>query len=107
MITYGSYIKNNERLGSSALNIAIADTLIAILAGIAIFPVVFAFGIEPDNGQALYLLHCSMYFPKFQEDIYLEYYSFIISFSCLTSTYIYVRSCSSLGRTGLRLVEKG
>ena len=43
LITYGSYIRKNENLGSTAISVAGADTFIAILAGIAIFPAVFAF----------------------------------------------------------------
>lgn len=53
MITYGSYIRKSENLGTTALQVTIADTLIALLAGIAIFPAVFAFGIEPGAGPGL------------------------------------------------------
>lgn len=53
MITYGAYIPKDENLGKTALNVSIADTLIALLAGIAIFPVVFAFNIEPNSGAGL------------------------------------------------------
>jgi NSS family neurotransmitter:Na+ symporter len=53
LITYGSYIQKNDNLGSSAFIVSMADTLIAILAGVAIFPAVFAFGIKPDAGPAL------------------------------------------------------
>lgn len=53
MITYGSYIGKKENLGTTALSVSIADTLIALLAGIAIFPAVFAFGIDPNSGPGL------------------------------------------------------
>ncbi|PID58946.1 sodium-dependent transporter [candidate division KSB3 bacterium] len=53
MITYGSYIEKKENLGSISLQVIIADTMIALLAGIAIFPSVFAFGIEPGAGPGL------------------------------------------------------
>lgn len=43
LITYGSYIQKNDNLGTTAVSVAAADTFIAILAGIAIFPAVFAF----------------------------------------------------------------
>lgn len=42
LITYGSYIKKKERLGSTALSVVGADTFIAVMAGIAIFPAIFA-----------------------------------------------------------------
>lgn len=53
MITYGSYIGKKENLGTTALQVTIADTLIALLAGLAIFPAVFAFGVEPAAGPGL------------------------------------------------------
>jgi len=45
IITYGSYISRKERLLSTATSVSLADTLIAVLAGVAIFPAVFAFNI--------------------------------------------------------------
>jgi len=53
IITYGSYIQKKENLGTTAIQVSIADTLIAILAGVAIFPAVFAFGIDPSQGEGL------------------------------------------------------
>ncbi len=53
LITYGSYIRKSENLGTSAFQISFADAIIAILAGVAIFPAVFAFGIEPGSGPGL------------------------------------------------------
>jgi NSS family neurotransmitter:Na+ symporter len=53
LVTYGSYIDNKNNLAVTALQVTIADTVIAILAGIAIFPAVFAFGIEPSSGPGL------------------------------------------------------
>jgi len=51
--TYGSYIPKNQKLGSTAVSVSLADTLIALLAGIAIFPAVFAFGMEPAQDEGL------------------------------------------------------
>ncbi len=53
LITYSSYINKKEPLGSISFSVAFADTMIAIMAGIAIFPAVFAFGIEPGSGEGL------------------------------------------------------
>lgn len=53
LITYGSYVKKNNNLVKTAIQVTTADTFIAILAGIAIFPAVFAFNIEPDVGVGL------------------------------------------------------
>lgn len=51
--TYGSYIQKKENLLNTAISVSVADTLIAVLAGVAIFPAVFAFGIQPDAGPGL------------------------------------------------------
>ncbi|MFW6224710.1 MAG: sodium-dependent transporter [Bacteroidota bacterium] len=53
LITYGSYIDNKNNLTTTAFEVTLADTLIALLAGIAIFPAVFAFGIPPTAGPEL------------------------------------------------------
>lgn len=53
LITYGSYISRKNNLVNTAIQVTIADTIIALLAGIAIFPTVFAFNIEPDKGIGL------------------------------------------------------
>ncbi len=53
LLTYGSYVRKDNNLGNTAVNITFADTFIALLAGVAIFPAVFAFGIEPGAGPGL------------------------------------------------------
>jgi NSS family neurotransmitter:Na+ symporter len=54
MITYGSYLSRDDNLPQSAVIIAGADTMVAIIAGLAIFPFVFAFGLSPDAGPGLF-----------------------------------------------------
>ncbi len=56
LITYGSYIKKGNKLISIAGEVAFFDTLVAILAGVAIFPAVFAFGLKPSAGPGLVFL---------------------------------------------------
>jgi len=53
MMAYGSYVPKNISLTKAAVIIASADTLIAILAGIMIFPIVFANGLDPAEGPGL------------------------------------------------------
>lgn len=52
-ITYGSYLSGKENIPKSCMIIGGLDTVIAVLAGIAIFPAVFAFGLEPGQGPGL------------------------------------------------------
>jgi len=53
ILTYGSYISKKENLPTLALQVTIADTLIALMAGVVIFPAVFAFGFKPTSGPGL------------------------------------------------------
>ena len=53
LCTYASYFRQNTNLLRSAGQIAILDTLIAILSGLVIFPAAFSVGINPDSGPSL------------------------------------------------------
>jgi len=53
MMGFGAYLPRDISIGRSAVIIALADTLVAILAGLAIFPVVFANGLDPAEGPGL------------------------------------------------------
>lgn len=53
LITYGSYITGTTRLGPTAGMIAVADTAVALLAGLMIFPIVLAVGLDPAAGPTL------------------------------------------------------
>ncbi len=53
LITYGSYIGQKDNMVTSAGGVVIADTLVAVLAGIIIFPAAFTFGIQPEAGASL------------------------------------------------------
>ncbi|MEY8416440.1 sodium-dependent transporter [Tissierella praeacuta] len=53
LITYGSYLKGDENLEKNALIIPSLDTAVALLAGFAVLPAVFAFGFEPSQGPGL------------------------------------------------------
>ncbi len=53
MITYGSYLSKDEKLPSAAISVSVADTVIALIAGFAIFPAVFALGMEAGAGPGL------------------------------------------------------
>lgn len=53
MMTYASYFSADTRLGKTALVTASLDSLVAILAGVIIFPAVFSFGLSPEAGPTL------------------------------------------------------
>jgi len=53
MVTYGAYLPKNVSIPRATVVIAAADTITALLAGIAIFPIVAAYGLAPDEGPGL------------------------------------------------------
>ncbi|GAA0362141.1 sodium-dependent transporter [Bacillus horti] len=53
LITYASYLSKKERLPGVTVGVATMDTMFAIVAGVMIFPAVFAFGGEPGSGPGL------------------------------------------------------
>ncbi|MDZ4736056.1 MAG: sodium-dependent transporter [Rhodospirillaceae bacterium] len=53
LVTYGSYLSKGERLPRAALAIAAGDSLIALTAGVMIFPAVFSYGLDPAHGPTL------------------------------------------------------
>ena len=87
MITYGSYIGDKENLGKSALQISILDTLIALLAGIAIFPAVFAFGVDPGQGPGLVFITLPNVFNQMTGGYFFSILFFVLlALAALTST---------------------
>jgi len=53
IMVYGSYLTRDVNIGKAAVTIAGADSAVAILAGLAIFPIVFAYGLQPDASAGL------------------------------------------------------
>jgi NSS family neurotransmitter:Na+ symporter len=53
MLTYGSYLPEQENLTSATVYVVVFDTMIALLVGMVIFPAVFAMGLEPAEGPSL------------------------------------------------------
>jgi NSS family neurotransmitter:Na+ symporter len=53
MVVYGSYLAPKESLASAAIWTTAGDTISGLVAGLAIIPAVFAFGLEPTSGPAL------------------------------------------------------
>ncbi|MEO0466426.1 MAG: sodium-dependent transporter [Pseudomonadota bacterium] len=56
MITYGAYLSRDTSIPSSSYMVASADTLVALIAGFAIFPIVFGFGLDPAGGGGLFFV---------------------------------------------------
>jgi NSS family neurotransmitter:Na+ symporter len=64
MQTYASYFPEKISLTGTALKVAISDVMISLIAGIAIFPAVFSYGMEPNSGPGLIFETMSVIFSK-------------------------------------------
>ena len=64
MVTYGSYFTEDNDLIGTAGKVAIADTGVSLLAGLAIFPAVFSFGLAPTEGPGLLFNTVPLIFAK-------------------------------------------
>ena len=53
MLTYGSYADEEINIPRVAITVSIMDTLVALLSGLAIFPIVFSYGMAPAAGPGL------------------------------------------------------
>jgi len=53
IMAYGAYMPKEQKVFGTSFTVASLDTLIAILAGLAIFPIIFAFNLEPNSGPGL------------------------------------------------------
>ncbi len=87
LITYGSYIKKKENLGGTAVSVVVADTSVAIIAGLAIFPAVFAFGIDPGEGPELVYKTLPVIFQNMAGGLIWAFMFFLLlCFAAITST---------------------
>jgi NSS family neurotransmitter:Na+ symporter len=78
IITYGSYVDKKENLMNISLTTAIADTTFAILAGLAIIPAVFAFGISPGEGPGLVFITLPQIFAQMPFGQVISFVFFVI-----------------------------
>lgn len=87
MITYGSYLSRKSKLVECAFYIAMGDTLVAILAGFVVFPLVFSFGLEPSAGPGLIFQTLPIAFAKLPAGYWVALAFFVLlSFAALTSS---------------------
>jgi len=89
LITYGSYVTKNQNIVSSAAVISIADTSVAFLAGLMVFPLVFSLGAEPGQGPKLIFVVLTQAFQNMgpiMGRIVGGSFFLLICFAALTST---------------------
>ena len=86
MITYGSYLDKKQNLVNSAIWVILLDTAIAMLAGTAIFTIVFAMGADPSAGAGLIFVVLPTIFPQIGGGlVWGTLFFFILFMAALTS----------------------
>lgn len=86
LTTYGSYVKKEENLVTSALSIVSFDTVIAILAGLIIFPALFSFNKMPNQGVGLTFIILPQIFLKMPFGYFFGFLFFLLlSFAAITT----------------------
>ncbi len=79
LITYGSYMPKKQDITATSLQVVLLDTLVAVLAGVIIFPAVFAFGFDPAEGPELVFV----VLPAIFEQMSLPWLSSVLFFTLL------------------------
>ncbi|MCX7828799.1 MAG: sodium-dependent transporter [Thermanaerothrix sp.] len=94
MITYGSYLSKDEALPSAAFTVTFLDTMVAFLAGFAIFPAVFAFNMEPAAGPGLTFITLPSVFSKMPMGAFFSFVFFLLLFfAAITSSVSLLEVC--------------
>lgn len=87
IMTYGAYMPKNSSIVGSATIIALLDTGVALLAGIAIFPLVFANGLESSSGPGLMFVTLPLAFGQMSGGlIFGTLFFLLVTFAAITSS---------------------
>ncbi len=87
LITYGSYIRKKDNLAETAFYVSISDTFVAVIAGIAIFPALFALGGQPASGQGLMFIVLPEVFQRIPfGNLFALVFFILLAIAALTST---------------------
>ncbi|WP_053364673.1 sodium-dependent transporter [Bacillus sp. FJAT-27251] len=88
MVTYSSYLSNKENLTKSAFSVVGLNIFICLLAGLVIFPAVFALGFEPGEGPGLVFVVLPAVFNEIAfGGVFLVIFLILLLFATLTSAF--------------------
>lgn len=88
MVTYSSYLSKKESLVQPAISIVSMNLVIALLAGLAIFPAVFSLGLEPAEGPGLLFVVLPSVFDQIMfGEVFLVCFLALFLFATLTSAF--------------------
>ena len=107
MIIYGSYLDKKEDIPKAAMTTALLDTIAALLAGFAIIPAVFAFGMDPSSGPPLMFITLPKVFAQIPAGRWVAVLFFLsVLFAGITSLVNMFEVCSEAVQTHLKLGRK-
>jgi len=88
IMVYGSYLTKDISIPKMAVGVAFADTFVALLAGFAIFPIVFAFGVDNASGPGLVFVTLPIVFNDMGGigQIFGVLFFLLLAFAAITST---------------------
>jgi NSS family neurotransmitter:Na+ symporter len=88
MVTYSSYLQKDVSLTASAGSVVGMNIFVSLLAGLSIFPVVFAFGLEPAEGPGLLFIVLPSVFSQIPlGEVFLAMFLILFLFAILTSSF--------------------
>ncbi len=86
IMAYGAYLPENSSIGGTVSVIAILDTMVAIIAGLVIFPIVFANGLAPQQGPGLMFVTIPLAFGQMPFGaLFGTLFFLLVSFAAITS----------------------
>ncbi|MFW2403898.1 MAG: sodium-dependent transporter [Gammaproteobacteria bacterium] len=86
VMAYGAYLPQDASITSTSFSVAIADTSIALLSGLVIFPIVFANGLDPAEGPGLIFQTLPLAFGQMSGGTFFGFLFFVcLGFAALTS----------------------
>ena len=86
IVMYGAYLPKNESIVGTTTTIIFCDTMIALLAGMVIFPIVFQFGLEPTDGPGLIFLTLPLAFNEITGGyLFSGLFFILLGFAAITS----------------------
>ena len=96
VMAYGAYLPAESSIGKTSIAVVVADTLIAIVAGLVIFPIVFANGLDPAAGPGLIFQSLPLAFGQLPGGSFVAAVFFLLlSFMLLLIFFYYYTNFSS------------
>ena len=108
MITYGSYLKKDTNLIQSSYTLIFGETLIAVSAGLMIFPAVFTYGLNPGEGPGLVFVTLPQVFEQLPVagNLIAVFFFILLLFAALTSSISILETAIASFRESLNMTRQ-